>query len=79
MLSFSNQVEARPAILLHWCEVFKAVEISRNISSLLMHSLLADRVGFIDIIYAANFQVMRAIMAESQGEEGQQNKKQLHF
>jgi hypothetical protein len=43
-----------------------------------MGSLLADGVGFVDVINAANLQVMRAIMAEGQGEEGQQKKKQLH-
>ena len=45
-----------------------------------MSSLLANRVGFIDIINAANLQIMRAVMADShESEEGQQKKKQLHI
>lgn len=79
-LSLSNPANARPTILLHRCEVFKAIEISRNISTLLMSSLLTNRVGLIDIINAANLQIMRTIMTDGhESEEGHQKKKQLHI
>jgi len=81
-LSFSHPADARPAVLFHGNEVFHAVKISRDIFSFLLCSFLADGVSLIDVIDAANFQIMRAFMGVGRGKEskeGQEDNDQLHF
>jgi len=60
LVDSSNPADARPAILVHLGEVFHAVKICGHISTFLMGGLLADWVGFVDVIDATNLKVMGA-------------------
>ena len=77
MLLFGDPADARPAVLVHWGEVFEAFEIHGNISSFLTGSLLADGESFVDIIDAADLEVMRAWVGETQGEESKEQDEDL--
>jgi hypothetical protein len=44
-----------------------------------MGSLLADGVGFVDIVNATNFQIMGAVMSRGKkGEQGQEEHNNFH-
>lgn len=78
-LLLGNPANARPALLFHLGEVFHAVKISGNISSFLVGSLLADRVGLVDVVNAANLQVMGAVSSHcAESQKGEDKHKQLH-
>ena len=74
-LHLSNPADARPAIFFHGGEVFQALEINGHVSSFFMGSLLADWVGFVDVIDAPDFEVVRAVggleVSEGEGKEGE--------
>ena len=61
-LDLSNEANAGPAIFLHASEIFEAIEIGRDVSSFFMGSLLADGVGFVDVVNASDLKVVRAIV-----------------
>jgi len=69
LLLLSDPADARPAVFIHLCEVFQAFEINWHISSFFMCSFLADWVGLVDVINAADFKIMGAIGRKSQGDE----------
>lgn len=78
VVDLGNPANARPAVLLHGGEVFEALEINGDISSLLLCSLFADGVGFVDVIDASDLQVVGAVGRQGQGEQSQQQDNQLH-
>lgn len=73
-LLLGNPANAWPAVFVHLNEVFHAIEVSGNISSFLVSSLLADGVGLVDIIDASYFKIMGTV--SSQGNEGEEGKYQ---
>ena len=60
-LDLGDPADARPAILLHMREVFHASDVNRDIGSLLLGILLAGRVGFVNVVNAADLQVVGAL------------------
>lgn len=81
VVKLGNPANARPAVLLHRSEVFQAFQINRDISSLLLGSLLADGVGLVDVVDASYFQVVRAgssLVGHGDCEEGQQQNNKSH-
>ncbi len=79
-LHLSDPADARPAILLHMHEVFHAIKVSRDISSLLLGSLLAGGVGLVDVVNAADLQVVGAVGSRGKEcQEGEDKHKQSHY
>lgn len=62
MVDLTDPADAGPAVLSHGGEVLHAVEVGRHVRSLLMGSLLADGVGFVDVIDAVHFEVVGAVV-----------------
>jgi len=72
-LDFSDVADAGPAIFLHSSEVFQAVQVGRDVGSLLVSSLFADGVGLVDVVDASDFEVVGAVVSHVGGgnsEEG---------
>jgi hypothetical protein len=67
VLGLGNPTNARPAVLSHLGEVFEAVEVHGDISTLLSGSLFADRLSFVDVIDATNFEVVGAFVVGFSG------------
>lgn len=78
-LLLGDPADAGPALLLHLCEIFEAVQISGNIGSFLMGGLLANGVSLVDVVDAAHLQVVRAVGGRGeQGQKGEDEHEQLH-
>jgi hypothetical protein len=75
----SDPADAWPAVLRNLSHVFDAFEVGWVVFSLVLSSLLAGWVGFVDIINAQNFEVMWAVMCEGDSNEGSDGNEQLHF
>ena len=70
-----NHTDAWPAVLIHLSEIFHTFQISWEVFSFFMSSLLTDWVGFVDVIDAPDFEVVRAVggleVSEGEGKEGE--------
>lgn len=88
VVKFGNPADARPAISFHGGKILEAFQIHGNIGSLLLCSLLTNWEGFVDIVNAAHFEIMRAIgsfelvdvskIGSGQSKEGEQQDNKLH-
>ena len=73
VLGFSDPADAVPAVLTNSGEVLHALEVKRNISSFFSSGFFADGEGLVDVIDAADFLVMGAVVVQLEGEgEGDQ-------
>ena len=81
VVELGDPANAGPAVFFHGGEVFEALQIHGDVSSLLSSSLFADRLGLVDVVDASYFQVVRALVGvgHGQGEEGKQHYEQLHL
>jgi len=78
LLLLCDKADAGPAVFLHRGEVFEALEIHGHIGSLLLGGFLADGEGFVDVVNAADFEVVGAVSREGEGDQGQENQHNLH-
>ena len=87
-IDFSNQANARPAILVDLGEEFHAFDVGGDIFSLFFSCLFANRISLVDIINAEHFNILGTFFvgsisaelgAKSRGSEAQNcNCEQFH-
>lgn len=78
-LLLGDPADAGPAVLIQLWEVFEAVQISGNIGSFLMGSLLANGVSLVDVVDAAHLQVVGAVSGRGeQRQKGEDEHEQFH-
>jgi hypothetical protein len=66
-IDLGNPADAIPAVRSHLGKVFHAVEVNWNILSFFAGSFFANRVGFIDVINAFDFLIVRAVIGKCYG------------
>lgn len=63
MVHLSNPTDTRPAILIHVVvEVLDAVDVCVEVQAFVLGSGFADRVAFVDVVDAADLQIVRTII-----------------
>lgn len=62
MVDLGDKANAWPAVLVHLSEVLHALQIGWQVLSLFFGGLLADGVGFVDIINAEDLNIVGALV-----------------
>lgn len=57
-----NEADTGPAVLIHLSDVLHTLEVGREILSFLLGGLLANGIGFVDIVNAQHLKVVRAFV-----------------